>query len=246
MDEWLLVLDAALEPRSSRPSIIGPIRPDRPLTVGRDAGCDFVLDSREFPGLLSRVHATLRLEDGVPVLNDSSLNGCGVDGGRKAKAAEPRAALREGAKVIFGVRGSETEFVYGVTRRRRGDQAAGRSPAPPSGSGGSTSSAGHAAAALGTTIAADSTGEVFQPWHPSFRHKQCGTLKRLFAYARTAPGKYSAYGRDHVYRPGGTCNCRIGGSPLHPKLHWVKGVNPLIRCKYELFVDLCVKITLYI
>ena len=102
----------------------GPLRPDRPLTVGREATCDFVLDSRDFPGLLSRVHATLRLEDGVPVLYDSSLNGCGVDDGRTSKSSQRRAALGDGAKVTFGVRGSETEFVYTVAKRMRGDRSA--------------------------------------------------------------------------------------------------------------------------
>jgi hypothetical protein len=114
---WILALDPNLEPRPDRPAIIGPLPVDGELRVGRDPKCDVLLDSRCFPSLISRSHAMLRVQDGVPMLHDTSLNGCDVDGVRKTQTAEPRIALREGSRVIFGVRGSETEFVYSVVRR---------------------------------------------------------------------------------------------------------------------------------
>jgi hypothetical protein len=114
---WVLALDPQLEPRPDRPATIGPIPEGGELTVGRDPKCDILLDSSRFPSLISRSHATLRVQGGVPVLHDTSLNGCDVDGTRKVQTAEPRVFLREGARVVFGVRGSQTEFVYNVVKR---------------------------------------------------------------------------------------------------------------------------------
>ena len=117
--EWLLRLDSSLSPRPTRPATIGPIAGGRSLVVGRDPSrCDVVLDSAAFPGLISRQHATIVLEESGPVLRDSSLNGVGVDGGRTARGEAQHVPLRDGSTLVFGVRGSATEFVYRVAQRQ--------------------------------------------------------------------------------------------------------------------------------
>ena len=69
------------------------------------------------------------------VLQDCSVNGCSSDGELIAR----RAVLREGSTVVFGPRGSLSEFTYRLARTTatRGDEGAGRKraraeePAPP-------------------------------------------------------------------------------------------------------------------
>ena len=125
--------------------LLGDARPDRPAVVplrsavttfGRDpASSTCLLDSTEFRGLISRSHARVVLTDGVPVLHDHSLNGCTVDG----KLVRGGASLTEGSIVVFGSKGSKTEFRYKVVtqaapakrKRSSADTATGATGPPP-------------------------------------------------------------------------------------------------------------------
>ena len=114
-DEWTLVLDSTLLPRADRPASVR-LHEDAITVLGRDqAHVDVLLDSAQFPALISRTHAKLELRRGArPVLVDCSLNGVAVDG-KRAKRGVPM-PIHEGASVVFGPAGSQSEFRYVAKR----------------------------------------------------------------------------------------------------------------------------------
>ena len=131
---WSLVL-AKGQPRPDRPAAID-LTESQAISIGRESGeCDVMLDSTAFPRLISRLHCRLAAKENEVVLQDCSVNGCSVDGELIAR----RAVLREGSTVVFGPRGSLSEFTYRLSRTTatRGDEGAGRKraraeePAPP-------------------------------------------------------------------------------------------------------------------
>ena len=73
-DEWTLVLDSTLLPRADRPASVR-LHEDAITVLGRDqAHVDVLLDSAQFPALISRTHAKLELRRGArPVLVACSL-----------------------------------------------------------------------------------------------------------------------------------------------------------------------------
>ena len=99
-----------------------PNRPDRivlsaPVTlIGRDPNTvDVCLDSQTFSGLISRLHARIRIDESCRLMiEDVSLNGCSVDGQRITRTPTE---IKENSRVVFGIKGSATEFVYVAARR---------------------------------------------------------------------------------------------------------------------------------
>ena len=131
---WSLVL-AKGQPRPDRPAAID-LTEGQAISIGRESGeCDVMLDSTAFPRLISRLHCRLAAKENEVVLQDCSVNGCSSDGELIAR----RAVLREGSTVVFGPRGSLSEFTCRLARTTatRGDEGAGRKraraeePAPP-------------------------------------------------------------------------------------------------------------------
>ena len=116
---------AAAEPAWSLVLCKGQPRADRPATIelhagtttiGREEGdVDVHLDSTSFPKLISRLHCRLAANADHVVLQDCSVNGCSVDG-----ATVRRAALSEGSTIVFGPRGSTTEFAYRLQKHEGG------------------------------------------------------------------------------------------------------------------------------
>ena len=108
---WSLVLVKG-QPRPDRPAAID-LAESQAISIGRESGeCDVMLDSRAFPRLISRLHCRLAAKENEVVLQDCSVNGCSVDGALIAR----RAVLSEGSIVVFGPRGSLTEFTYRLER----------------------------------------------------------------------------------------------------------------------------------
>jgi len=108
---WSLKL-AKGEPRPGRPAAID-LAESQAISIGRESGeCDVLLDSTAFPRLISRLHCRLAAKENEVVLQDCSVNGCSVDGAVIAR----RAVLSEGNTVVFGPRGSLTEFTYRLER----------------------------------------------------------------------------------------------------------------------------------
>eukprot|EP00908_Phaeocystis_cordata_P004320 Transcript_14709.p2 GENE.Transcript_14709~~Transcript_14709.p2 ORF type:complete len:379 (-),score=120.42 Transcript_14709:30-1166(-) len=110
---WSLVLCKG-QPRADRPATI-ELRAGT-TTIGREEGdVDVRLDSTSFPKLISRLHCRLAANADHVVLQDCSVNGCSVDG-----ATVRRAALSEGSTIVFGPRGSTTEFAYRLQKHEGG------------------------------------------------------------------------------------------------------------------------------
>ena len=108
---WSLVLVKG-QPRPDRPATIG-LAESQAISIGRESGeCDVMLDSAAFPRLISRLHCRLAAKENEVVLQDCSVNGCSVDGALIAR----RAVLSEGSTIVFGPRGSLTEFTYRLQR----------------------------------------------------------------------------------------------------------------------------------
>ena len=108
---WSLVLVKG-QPRPDRPAAID-LAESQAISIGRESGeCDVMLDSPAFPRLISRLHCRLAAKENEVVLQDCSVNGCSVDGALIAR----RAVLSEGSIVVFGPRGSLTEFTYRLER----------------------------------------------------------------------------------------------------------------------------------
>ena len=108
---WSLVLVKG-QPRPDRPAAIG-LAESQAISIGRESGeCDVMLDSAAFPRLISRLHCRLAAKENEVVLQDCSVNGCSVDGALIAR----RAVLSEGSTIVFGPRGSLTEFTYRLQR----------------------------------------------------------------------------------------------------------------------------------
>lgn len=129
----VLALREGLAPRLDRPAVISL---SDGLTIGR-GDAHILLDSAAFPALISRVHATVRLDAALGAtlenhsINQTALEGrCGA-GLKPEKALRPgkRALLTEGCTVVFGSRGSRDEFAYVV--RRTGAPAAAAEPVGP-------------------------------------------------------------------------------------------------------------------
>ena len=100
------------QPRPDRPAAIG-LAESQAISIGRESGeCDVMLDSAAFPRLISRLHCRLAAKENEVVLQDCSVNGCSVDGALIAR----RAVLSEGSTIVFGPRGSLTEFTYRLQR----------------------------------------------------------------------------------------------------------------------------------
>eukprot|EP00966_Prymnesium_polylepis_P046777 1084086-Prymnesium_polylepis.1 len=115
--QWELRLEGDGAARRDRPSCIALVRPTTRIGRGDPTQVDVRLDSAALPGLLSRLHARIEIqEDGAPMLHDCSMNAVRVDGRLVSRASAP---LAEGTVVIFGAkaRGAEAEFKYVVRRR---------------------------------------------------------------------------------------------------------------------------------
>ena len=121
MTNWCLILVKG-QPRPDRPAAID-LAENHTISIGRESGeCDVCLDSTSFPRLISRLHCRLAAKENQVVLQDCSINGCSIDGAIVAR----RAVLSEGSTIVFGPRGSLTEFTYRLKRAADGDGGATR------------------------------------------------------------------------------------------------------------------------
>ena len=121
---WHLALRAGAAPRVDRPASISLTDG---LTIGRGQAA-ILLDSEKFPALISRIHATIFLDEALgPVIENHSVNRVKLVGrtGGQYKASKviklhKRGVMTEGCEVIFGPMGSLDEFPY-VLRRGEPD-----------------------------------------------------------------------------------------------------------------------------
>ena len=123
LEVWQLRLRDGETPRLDRPAVI-TLRHN--LTIGR-GDAHVLLDSAALPNLISRVHATFYLDvteyNGPVVVHNHSINEVRLEDRTgdtfkptKNVAKDKMALLTEGCTVIFGRRGSLTEFCYTLHR----------------------------------------------------------------------------------------------------------------------------------
>ena len=123
LEVWQLRLRDGETPRLDRPAVI-TLRHN--LTIGR-GDSHVLLDSAALPNLISRVHATFYLDvteyNGPVVVHNHSINEVRLEDrsgdtfkATKNVAKDKMALLTEGCTVIFGRRGSLTEFCYTLHR----------------------------------------------------------------------------------------------------------------------------------
>ena len=79
------------------------------LTVGRDAQCEFTLDSKAYPKILSKKHCVVVCKEGKLYLMDNgSTNGTLVNG-IKVDKRKPM-PLSSGSLIVFGGKRSDLSY----------------------------------------------------------------------------------------------------------------------------------------